>query len=72
MQQLEETNLQGAPLRLAWDGGYGQNNIHEHNSRFPPQSQGFFQQLQGNNNSAMQMGYVSFDYSQIGRHILAV
>ena len=55
--KLEETNLQGAPLRLAWDGGYGQNNIHEHNSRFPPQSQGFFQQLQGNNNSAMQMGY---------------
>ncbi|KAM5570978.1 agamous-like MADS-box protein MADS2 [Rosa sericea] len=57
-RKLEETNLlQGAPLRLAWDGGYGQNNFHQHNNRLPPQSQGFFQPLQANNSSALQIGY---------------
>ncbi|XP_050376017.1 agamous-like MADS-box protein MADS2 [Argentina anserina] len=55
-RKLEETNLQGAPLRLAWDGNYGQN-IHQHNNRLPPQSQCFFQPLPGNNNSPMQIGY---------------
>lgn len=57
--QLEETSLQGAaPLRLAWEGGYGHNNIQQHN-RLPPQSQGFFQPLHGNNSSTLQTGYLS-------------
>ncbi|KAK9926154.1 hypothetical protein M0R45_023399 [Rubus argutus] len=56
-RKLEETSLQGAaPLRLAWEGGYGQNNIQQHN-RLPPQSQGFFQPLHGNNSSTLQIGY---------------